>query len=505
MNKKIYLYEVDPLFFYDSNNDGFGDFKGLNLKIDYFKYLNIDGLLLPDIFNQEDVIAKNIQISIYDKYGNINDLKNMINQFKKNNIDIYIQIDLKNILKSMIIKSSLEDTVKNDITKYIEEDNSTRFKILNWNTEKRINAFKKIINFWSKLNINNFVFINFEFLYEKNNKLDKKLLYQLKFLYELTKEINHESTIGLRSMFFNNKTINFMFKNHFKSIFDIYIDSSYSLFGTDKNYPFDLQKKFNYKLISKKLKTLKIPFEHNTKYFISVNNNKIGRINSRWLNEEILIDESNKCLLMFANLLLYSSVNYYGDELGLLRLNIKNKNDYYNYEYNEKKRLLEFNKYRIDHYENSQKYLSKINTQSFFIWNKKNNGGFTKSNFIFRKLPINYLTHNFENEYHDKNSILNFYKNLIAINKGINIENLAKKRKVEIKLKKKLFIIKIIEKTNENIILINLSNKVINKKMKKDWKVVLSTINNKKYIDKINSLSPYESLVMIRKNNESKI
>ena len=30
MSKKLFLYEVDPLFFYDSNNDGFGDFKGLS-------------------------------------------------------------------------------------------------------------------------------------------------------------------------------------------------------------------------------------------------------------------------------------------------------------------------------------------------------------------------------------------------------------------------------------------------------------------------------------------
>ncbi len=54
MDKKMFFYEVDPLFFYDSNNDGFGDFEGLDQKINYFQYLNIDAILLPDIFNQED-------------------------------------------------------------------------------------------------------------------------------------------------------------------------------------------------------------------------------------------------------------------------------------------------------------------------------------------------------------------------------------------------------------------------------------------------------------------
>lgn len=501
MSKKIFLYEVDPLFFYDANNDGFGDFKGLNQKLSYFQYLNVDAILIPDIFNQEDIIAKDVEVSIYDKYGNLKQLKKMINNFQENNIDIYVQIDLKNILKSMILKTSFEDVFQSDISKYIEEDNSSKFKILNWNTQKRIDAFKKIINFWSNLNIKNFVFTNFEQLYEKNNKLDKKLLFQLKFLYELTKEINHQCTVGLRSMLFNNKTINYIFQNYISAICDIYIDSSYSLFGTDKQYPFELKKTFNCKMLSKKLKTLKIPFEHNSKYFISINNNKIGRVNSRWLNEEILIDESNKCLLMITNLLLYSTVNYYGDELGLLRLNIRDKKDYFDYEYNEKKRALEFNNYKIDYFEESQKYLSKINAQSFFIWNSEKNGGFTKNDFSFRKLPINYLTHNWESEFNDKNSILNFYKNLIVLNKNIDLEHLAKKQKIEIKLKKRLFTIKITEETNENIILINLSNRSINKRLNEKWKVVLSTITNKKYLKNIESLSPYESLVLVKKHN----
>lgn len=131
MSKKLFLYEVDPLFFYDANNDGFGDFKGLSQKINYFQYLNIDAILLPDIFNQEEIIAKDVQISIYDKYGNLKQLKKMIDDFQKNNIDIYVQIDLKNILKSMILKTSFKDIFQPDISKYIEEDNSSKFKILN--------------------------------------------------------------------------------------------------------------------------------------------------------------------------------------------------------------------------------------------------------------------------------------------------------------------------------------------------------------------------------------
>ena len=100
MSKKLFLYEVDPLFFYDTNNDGFGDFKGLSQKINYFQYLNIDAILLPDIFNQEEIIAKDVQISIYDKYGNLKQLKKMIDDFQKNNIAVTSCFFISNCIRS---------------------------------------------------------------------------------------------------------------------------------------------------------------------------------------------------------------------------------------------------------------------------------------------------------------------------------------------------------------------------------------------------------------------
>ena len=63
-DKKLFLYEVDPLFFYDFDNDGFGDFKGFLKKISYFDFLNINGIVFPDIFNQENTILKNVNLSI---------------------------------------------------------------------------------------------------------------------------------------------------------------------------------------------------------------------------------------------------------------------------------------------------------------------------------------------------------------------------------------------------------------------------------------------------------
>ena len=497
----MFLYEVDPLFFYDSNKDGYGDFAGFIKKMDYFDFLNVDGIVFPDIFNQEDIILKNIQLTIFDKYGNINELKEIVQKLKNKNKEFFIEINLEKILSSAIVKTSFEDMKSIDIMKFIDEENNSQLNDLTWNIEKRINAFKKVISFWTnKINVNNYIITDFEFIYEKNNKLDSKLYEQLKFFYNEIKQINQNAIVGLKSLHLSNSTINRIFKNDIGIICDMFIDSSYSLIGTEKKHKFDIMKNFEHKVVLKKIKQIKIEPKLFTRYFVSFNNNRIGRVNSRWLNETILINESNKCLLMLSNSLPYSSINYYGDEIGMMRLDIENRDDFHDYEFIEKKRKMEFNKYKTIDFEQSQMFLSRINSQSTFTWNNNVNAGFSENKKIFRKLPLNWKTHNLLKQYNDNDSIVNFYKKIVEQLR--NIEKLfgdEKQQKISIKLKRKIFIIKFGTKNNIQMILINFSNKSINKKINKKWKVVLSTFTNKNYDSKIEMFCPYESVVLTRK------
>ncbi|MBR3259197.1 MAG: hypothetical protein IKG09_00365 [Mycoplasmataceae bacterium] len=493
-NKKLFLYEVDPLFFYDFDNDGFGDFKGFLKKISYFDFLNIDGIVFPDIFNQENTILKSINLSIFDKYGKLKDLKKIVDSLTKNNKELFVEINLENILNSMIIKKTIDDFQSNDIKKYIVEKNKINNNIFKWDSNEKRKAFEHIINFWKKINVNNVILTNFEFLYQKNNHLDHDLLDQLKILYSIAKEINKDIKIGLKSMFFSEKTVNLIFKKYIYKICDFYIDCSYSLISTNKKYPFDIIEKFDPKKLYKKIKKISIHPSLKSKYFISLNNNKIGKVNSRWLDENNLINESNKSLLLFSTLSPYSSINYYGDELGLLRLKINNKDDYQDFEYNENKTKFNFKKNKIQLFEYSQKYLSRINNQSIFIWNKETNGGFSKNDNIFRKLPINWKTHNLKTQYFDDNSIVSFYKKIIEFSEQqINFKIKIKKNIIN----KKLFILKWKSLGNSILIIINLSNETINKKISKKYKIIFSTFVNKNYEKGIKVLSPYESLVLV--------
>ena len=70
--------------------------------------------------------------------------------------------------------------------------------------------------------------------------------------------------------------------------------------------------------------------------------------------------------MLINNFLPYSSINYYGNELGMLRTKITKIEQYYDFDYNEQKRKLESYGYLEEDFHQSQLYLSRIHSQSIF-------------------------------------------------------------------------------------------------------------------------------------------
>ena len=76
--KTAVFYELYVRSFYDSNADGYGDFRGLTEKLDYLEWLGIDCIwLLP--FYQSPLRDGGYDISdfysILPEYGNLNDFR----------------------------------------------------------------------------------------------------------------------------------------------------------------------------------------------------------------------------------------------------------------------------------------------------------------------------------------------------------------------------------------------------------------------------------------------
>jgi maltose alpha-D-glucosyltransferase / alpha-amylase len=91
--KTAVFYEVYVRSFFDSNADGFGDFRGMIDKLDYFEWLGVDCIwMLP--FYQSPLRDGGYDISdfysILPEYGNLNDFMEFVEESHKRNIRVVV-------------------------------------------------------------------------------------------------------------------------------------------------------------------------------------------------------------------------------------------------------------------------------------------------------------------------------------------------------------------------------------------------------------------------------
>lgn len=95
--KKAVIYQIYPRSFKDSNEDGIGDLKGIIQKLDYLEELGIDAVWLSPVFKspQDD---NGYDISDYQDidpiFGTLEDMDDLINEAKKHNIKIIMDLVL---------------------------------------------------------------------------------------------------------------------------------------------------------------------------------------------------------------------------------------------------------------------------------------------------------------------------------------------------------------------------------------------------------------------------
>jgi alpha-glucosidase len=91
--KHAVFYELYPRSFADSNNDGVGDLKGITLHLDYLKDLGIDAIWITPCFPSPQVDF-GYDVSDYENidpmYGTLADFDNLVAEAKKRNIRILL-------------------------------------------------------------------------------------------------------------------------------------------------------------------------------------------------------------------------------------------------------------------------------------------------------------------------------------------------------------------------------------------------------------------------------
>jgi oligo-1,6-glucosidase/alpha-glucosidase len=93
--KKSVVYQIYPKSFYDSNNDGVGDLKGVIQKLDYLKELGIDVIWLSPVY-KSPMDDNGYDISDYqaiaEEFGSMEDMEQLISDAAKRGIKIIMDL-----------------------------------------------------------------------------------------------------------------------------------------------------------------------------------------------------------------------------------------------------------------------------------------------------------------------------------------------------------------------------------------------------------------------------
>ena len=95
--KKAVVYQIYPKSFQDSNGDGFGDLQGIIKRLDYLETLGINAIWLSPVFKSPQA-DNGYDISDYrdidPTFGSLDDMEKLINEAKKHNIRIMMDLVL---------------------------------------------------------------------------------------------------------------------------------------------------------------------------------------------------------------------------------------------------------------------------------------------------------------------------------------------------------------------------------------------------------------------------
>ncbi|MEM6772110.1 MAG: maltose alpha-D-glucosyltransferase, partial [Bacteroidota bacterium] len=93
--KDAIIYELNIKGFYDSNNDGIGDFAGLEKKLDYLEELGVTAIWLLPFYPsplRDDGYDIQDYYTVASRYGNVDDFKRFLNAAHERNLQVITEL-----------------------------------------------------------------------------------------------------------------------------------------------------------------------------------------------------------------------------------------------------------------------------------------------------------------------------------------------------------------------------------------------------------------------------
>ena len=466
--KEAVGYQIYPRSFKDSNNDGIGDIIGIISKLDYLKELGIDVIWVCPMYkspNDDNGYDISDYQDIMDDFGNMEDFDLLLDEVHKRGMKLIIDLVINHtsdehpwFMESKLSKDSKkrdwyiwrdgkygvepnnwESIFKGSAWQYDENTEqyflhlfSKRQPDLNWDNEEVRQEIYKMINWWLDKGIDGFRVDAISHIKKEPGLIDMENPHNLNYVSSFEKHMNVDGI---------HEYLEELNKNTF-SKYDIMtvgeangVDASESeMWVGEENGKFNMifqfehlnlwgevgENKFNVKEYKNVLTKWQNALEGKGWNALFIENHDIPRVVSSWGNDNEYLQASAKAFALMYFMQKGTPFIYQGQEIGMTNVrfdSIEKYNDVksiniYEEKINEGVSVHEALK--------AVASISRDNARTPMQWDASDYAGFSE-NTPWIDVNENYKTINVEKQLANKDSVLNFYKDLIKIRK----ENLS--------------------------------------------------------------------------------
>lgn len=541
------VYQIYPKSFYDSNNDGIGDLNGITEKLDYLKYLGVDYIWITPFFvspqrdNGYDVAD---YCNIEPMYGTMEDFDRLSLEAKKRGIGIMLDMvfnhtstehrwfkkalsgDKKYQDFYIFKKGEKNNPPTNWVSKfggnaweYVEELESYYLHLfdktqadLNWENPEVREEIYKVVKFWLDKGVNGFRFdvVN---LISKPEKFENDYVGDGRRFYtdgpkihEYLKGLNLNSfgqnpdiiTVGEMSSTSMENCFKYSGKNEneLSMVFNFHhLKVDYKNKDKWALQPFDFQE------LKDILNSWQVGMqEHNAWSALFWCNHDQPRVVSRFGDDKNYWKKSAKMLGTVIHMLRGTPYIYQGEEIGMTNSYFTDISQYRDVE------SINYHKILMDGGlcdEEAMKIVmerSRDNGRTPMQWSSDINGGFSKGTPWIESIK-NYEKINVENQINDENSVLNYYRKLIALRKEYKVIALGKTIPL-LEDNKNIYMFKRESENEELLVITNFYGTKCELELDfevEGYECILSNGDNNIKLEKKLELQPYDALVFFRK------
>ena len=465
--KEGVVYQIYPRSFKDTTGNGLGDLQGVIEKLDYIKSLGVNMIWICPIYespNRDNGYDISDYKKISDAFGGNETFERLVSEMHKRDLKIIMDLVVNHTSDEHPWFKQAKTSKKNEYYDYyiwrkgknsgppnnwqsVFSGDAWSYNLstneyylhlftknqpdLNWENPKVREEVYEIIDFWLSKGVDGLRMDVISLISKRNSFNDvpakmsfaqvmEKVYANGPKIHKYLKEMNSKVlkkydivtvgegpginlTSGPKYVAENEKELNMIF--HFDHLT---ID-----FGPNGKYDPVTYDFIKFKeIFSQWDKAL----ENNGWNSIFLGNHDFSRIVSRFGNDKKYREASAKLLITLLMTLRGTPYIYQGDEIGMTNISHPSIDDYNDVESLNAWEAAKKNGANMKEFLKAIHWQSRDNARTPMQWTDKKNAGFTTGN-PWIKLNKNYKEINVENSEKDKNSILNYYRQMISFRK----------------------------------------------------------------------------------------